>query len=519
MVGRGRLADEAARVAAVLRVRRVVTAARRALALGGWPALRWAIRRPLPAEALGRRLRRFLEEGGATYVKLGQYLAIRRDLLPAEVCQELSRLFDEVPPLPAAVVERAVVAELGRPLREVFASFDFEPVGSASIAQVHRARTVEGDWVAVKVQRPSVEALIRADLANVRLLGRALDRLHALGNIRVVDLVDEFAEYTLREVDFLQEAATADAVRAETQPPAKVPEVYWALTTPRLLVAEFIDGVPLSEVVRLGQEGDPDPFGTLVPGADGDRVVQALAEACLHQLFVTGHFHGDPHPANILIEPQGVVVFVDFGIFGELTREQRSTLAAYVESLARGDVAGAYRHYATLVMFSDETDTQSYRYETMAVMTSWLQASRDPSAPVAEKITARYQGEMLDVMRHHGVRMQHDQLLFWRALAVLDATAHQLPVEFDLLAAVRRFFERRRPLLSALPRLDLATAFETSRLARRALGARPRVAAWTTRRGRSGGSAAAALALALGGLSLLLGVLVLTGALPGAVAP
>jgi ubiquinone biosynthesis protein len=344
-----------------------------------------------------------------------------------------------------------------------------------------------------------------------------LDRAHVLGSIRVVDLVDEFAEYTLREVDFLQEGATADAVRAETRPPAKVPEIHWELTTRRLLVAEFVDGLPLSELVRLSQAGDPDPFATLLPGVDGRSVLETLADACLRQLFVTGHFHGDPHPANILIEPGGTVVFVDFGIFGELTPDQRRTLGSYVEALARGDVAGAYRRYSTLVLFSEETDTVTYRRETMSSMATWLRASGDPTAPVEEKITARYQGEMLDVMRHHHVRIQHDQLLFWRALAVLDSTAHQLPVDFDLLAAVRRFFVRRRPILSALAPVEPGAAIETAALARKALGGRPGVSAWRTTRGRAG--VGPTLALAVGGLSLLIAVLSLTGAVPGVVPP
>jgi ubiquinone biosynthesis protein len=430
---------------AVLDLRRAATFLRRAVAYGFVPAVRRLIGRPEDVETTAVRLRRFIEEMGVTFVKLGQYLAIRLDLLPAEVCRELNNLFAEVEPVPATGVRAQVERELGKPLEAVFASFEPEPVGAASVAQVHRAVTHEGETLAVKVQRPGIEAVLRADIRNLRRLARVADRFRLLGRISAVELVDELAEFTLREVDFRVEGRTAERVGADSPPFVHVPAIRWDLTTRRVLTMEFVDGPTLLDVCALADRGRRDAFELLTPGVPPSAIVDDLAEACLTQFFVTGYFHGDPHPANILVRADGVIVFVDFGIFGELDAEQREILGDYIENLSLGNADAAFRCYLRLVEPSEETDLTAYRRETIAVLRRWFRASQDPSAEVAEKMTARYQGEMLEVMRRHAVRMHPNQLLFWRALAVLDATAHRLPIDFDLLAAIRRFFRRIRP--------------------------------------------------------------------------
>lgn len=409
------------------------------------PFLRWLIARPQPSRQDVRvRFRRFLEQGGVTTIKVGQYLAIRRDLFSSETCAELSRLLDHVAQMPFAEVRAAVERELGQPLERTFARFDTAPLGSASIAQVHRALDRQGRAVAVKVQRYRVGQTLEADFRILRRAARLADRFRLLGEIRAEGLVGEIEAFTMREADFIQEARAAERMAGDPESGVHIPAIYWNLTTRRLLVMELITGRPLAWFIKRARAGDTEVFARIVPQTPPGAIVDRLCHAFLRQLFVTGHFQGDPHPANVMIEPDGTVALIDFGIFGQLDPGDRETLAGYVESLSLGRLERAFYWYSALVAPSDRTDFHAFRRDTIAVLRRWHRAATDPAAGVERRLTARYQGEMFEVMRRHRVRMGTDLLLFWRALAVLDATAHQLPASFDLLAAMRGFFAERR---------------------------------------------------------------------------
>lgn len=433
------------------------------LRIGGflvWLLLARAIG-PHPGDrATGVRLRRLLKSSGVTPIKIGQYLALRLDLLPAEVCDELSQLFASVAPLPFAQVKRVVETELGAPLEALFSAFDPVPIGSASIAQVHQARDHAGRELAVKVQRPGVADLLRSDFRLLRSLARLTDRLGMWGPIITADLIDEIATFTMREIDFLQEGRTADHLRKQAGERVHIPWVAWELTTARVLTMELIHGTPLTRIV-VGNGTDADAaFAKVAPGVPPSAILDALASAFLYQLFVSGIFHGDPHPANVLIERDGTVALVDFGIFGELAFEDRRVLASYVRHLAFGRIADAYADYVTLVEPTAETDMPAFRHDTLAILADWHRSATDPHIPAGERLTARFQGLMFEQVRRHGVRMRYDLLLFWRALAVLDATAHRLPSDFNLLATIRTFFAARQVASFGTTLASLASELE-----------------------------------------------------------
>jgi len=392
-------------------------------------------------------MRRWLETGGVTTIKIGQYLAIRRDLFSGETCAELSRLFDSVPAMPPPLVRRIVERELGDPMERFFDRFDRVPIGAASIAQVHRAWTRDGALVAVKVQR---QGLARRLTADFRLLGgfaRIGDGLGLFGTIGAAGLIAEIATFTLREIDFRIEADTAERIAADRSSGVRVPAIHRALSTERLLVMAFIDAVPLARAIARADAGEADALGQIAPGMPSSSIVERLARAFLRQLFVTGLFHGDPHPANVLIASDGGIALIDFGIFGELDASDRSLLAGYVENLALGRLDAAFDCYAALIRPGPRTDMPAFRRAAIAVLADWHGAASDPATPVPQQLTARYQGIMFAAMRAHGVRMGTEQLLFWRALGMLDSTAHRLPGDFDLLASIRRFFADNRPPL------------------------------------------------------------------------
>ena len=490
-------------------------------------ALRRAVGRRDTAADVGARLRRSLQRLGITYIKLGQFLAMRFDILPEAVCRELARLFDAVPPLAARAVRETLEAEFGRPVEEVFAEFEWEGIAAASVAQVHRAVTHEGREVAVKVQRPGIARLFAADIRNFRRAARLGDRLRLMGPQSMVEGVDEFARYTQREMNFMTEGRTADRLRRGRGPHDTAPLVHWNLTTPRVLTMEFIRGYPLSDVIHLIETGRTEELARRAPTLDLELAVRNFSRACLRQLFVTGFFHADPHPGNIFLREDATIVFVDFGIFGQLTDERRETFASYIENLAVGNVEQSYRHFIRLLQPTPQTDMRQLRRDVHRIMHRWHAASQTRAAELSERHLGTYFSEFITAIRRNQVRMSMDTLLFWRAILTLDATALRFGGRFDLLSALREFFIKERP--SPAERLvalasDRELALGLDRLARDApaqVGALTdalsrrgyrlpvaRTAAPALRRSRADGARLPAVAAAAGS------VLVLSVALP-----
>ena len=240
------------------------------------------------------RVRRVLESLGPTFTKIGQLLSTRPDLVPPDLLQELALLQDRVPPVASEEVRALVARELGRPLAEVFASFDDQPIASASIGQVHRAVLRDGGQVVVKVQRPGIADLIRVDLDILAEVAGILDRRSPWANLYdFSEAVREFAETIRDELNFQLEAQNAERFRHNftDDPGIRFPRVYREYTTKNLLVQAFIDGTKITEVERLQEEG-----------LNRQELARTLVQSFLQQAFVDGFFHGDPHPGNIMVD-------------------------------------------------------------------------------------------------------------------------------------------------------------------------------------------------------------------------
>jgi ubiquinone biosynthesis protein len=426
--------------------------ARRALALL-WTAtrfgvpflLRWLLRMRGGREDLPARVRIVLEDLGLTYVKLGQYLAMRFDILPADVCRELGKLFDEVAPMSPEQARAVLDAELRAPTEELFLEFSAEPMAAASVAQVHRARTRAGQAVAVKVQRPGIERVFRADIAVQRFLTRTLDAFHVLGRLSATEMLDQFAKWTLREVDFEKEGRTAERVGQNREPYEVEPGVHWDLTTSRVLTLDFIEGTTLAQIVRIIEEGGQERLAQLHPSFDVDLILHHMTFASLRQIFVTGLFHGDPHPGNIIVLDDNRVAFVDFGIFGDLTGSDREMLGAMIEQLAVGNVDESLREYTRQLTVTADSDVRGFRAEARAVLQEWHDTSLRADTPVAARHLGKYIGQMIDISRRYRLLYDMSFLLYWRALNALDSTALRMSGTFDLMAELREFFEQIRP--------------------------------------------------------------------------
>ena len=268
--------------------------------------------------ARGRHLREMLDELGPTFVKFGQLLSTRPDVVPPDIIAELRGLQDDVRPFPYADVERTVEEELGQPIERMFTEFDPEPLAAASIGQVHRATLPNGRRVVVKVQRPDAPRKIEADLTLMYQAARlAKERIRALDFVDAGEIVDEFARSIRQELDYRLEARNADAFHKDFagHPHVAVPRVYWTYTRSRVLTLEYLDGVQLADL-------ELDAWSL----EQRRHLAYLITETWMTMIFRNGFFHADPHPANILVLSPERIGLVDFGLTGKLTDDDMTKL-------------------------------------------------------------------------------------------------------------------------------------------------------------------------------------------------
>ncbi|HSK08062.1 MAG TPA: AarF/UbiB family protein [Vicinamibacterales bacterium] len=367
------------------------------------------------------RLRRALEELGPTFIKFGQALSTRADLLAPELIAELSLLQDAVPALAPGVAERAVEEALHAPVARVFAAFDPVPLAAASIAQVHEATLPSGERVAVKVRRPGISATIERDLAILAQLGRLAERyLPDADLFQPSNLVAEFARSIRRELDLAREGRTLErfARNFDGDPAVTFPRVYWPQTGNAILTLEFIDGVKALDIV--GREG-----------FDPGLVARRGADVMLKQVLRHGLFHADPHPANIFILPGNVICMLDLGNVGHLDRRMRDAVAALVRAIVEEDaerltqavlgIGKPLRHVELSQLRRDLTEL----IDTYAGITF-----RDLQVgPLLQ--------DALSVMRRYRIQAPADLMLLVRAFVTIEGVGRQLDPTFKLIEQAR----------------------------------------------------------------------------------
>jgi len=292
------------------------------------------------ATARGVHLREMLDELGPSFVKFGQLLSTRPDVVPPDIITELRGLQDDVRPFPFEQVEQVVEAELDLSLERAFLDFDPTPIAAASIGQVHRATLPNGRQVAVKVQRPGAPRQIEADLALLYQAARlAKERIRALDFIDARDLVDEFARSIRLELDYRSEGRNADRFRRDWagDPHVQIPIVYWSYTRERVLTLEFLDGIKVADIRPATHQVE-----------DRRRIAYRMSQTWMAMIFRHGFFHGDPHPANILVLPGDRIGLVDFGQVGKLTDNDMSKLTRLFIDAANENVDNLPRRLADL---------------------------------------------------------------------------------------------------------------------------------------------------------------------------
>ena len=307
------------------------------------------------------RFTRLLGDLGPTFIKLGQVLSIRRDLLPADYIAALETLQDDAPVVPFPAVREVIEAGLGRSLEDAFAAFEERPLGTASIAQTHRAVAADGTELVIKVQRPGIERTMRSDLDLLYLVARALETgIDEAQLAAVSEVIVEFERGLLRELDFTAELENLETARRLLDPERRlrVPAPHRELSCRTVLAMEFFPGRPLR---------------ALEPGsAEAARAVEELVHAAVKQVFVDGFFHGDPHPGNVLVNADGEVCLIDFGLIGRLEASQREDLVTLVLALIVGDDGTIARTLLRMGTPTERVNLSELRAEVARIRTSFL---------------------------------------------------------------------------------------------------------------------------------------------------
>ena len=395
---------------------------------GVWYALGWCGMRLVGRERTARQrffgqcVFELFRDLGATFIKVGQIMSTRPDLLPPYVIEALQRLQDDVGPFPFTLVQKTIEEDFGQPLSVLFRDFAPRPIASASVAQVHKARLPSGEQVAVKVRRPDIEELCGFDLVVMRLYASLLELIPSIRLLAPVESVNQFGRAIAMQLDFRVEADNNRrfAKNFATEPEVIVPRLYEQLCSKRVLVMEFIEG---EKILHFGKNGlEPRRLGQL-----GFRIM-------LKMVFADGFVHADLHPGNILVTAEGKVALLDLGLVAELDDQHRTAFARYFAAWAQGDGATMAGIMVRHSPSSQIADPDGFRAAVQAFV------DRYHGKRLGEVEVARVVYEMFAILRRYRVRVNATFTMVNIAIAVTEGIGKQLDPSLDLMAEAMPFF-------------------------------------------------------------------------------
>ncbi len=380
---------------------------------------------PTPPLSSAERLREALIALGPTFVKLGQALSTRPDLLPAEFVHELGKLQDTVPPFPSHIAVATIEESLGKPINKLFASFELEPLAAASLGQVHAATLPTGEQVVVKVQRPDIAGRIMTDLAILADLAALAEERFALGSqYRFSELVREFSITLRAELDYRREGRNADRFRQlfTEVPQVYIPTIYWAYTEERVLTSERLFGVKVNDLPAL-----------TAAGIDPVQLARGSMQVVLQEIFNFGFFHSDPHPGNFFALDGNRLGIVDFGQVGSLDRPTTQGLVLLLGALVDHDTHALLRALEQLEVISRRAITPALRRD-MAHFTEGF-----VDRPLSELSARETVTELLSLLRRHQIWVPGPLAMLLKALVMMEGMGAQLDPDLDVFSIARPY--------------------------------------------------------------------------------
>lgn len=362
------------------------------------------------------RLRESFEKLGPSFMKLGQILSLRPDLVGFEYAKELEKLQSRAATFPFEQVEKIIQKEFGRPIETLFKSFEKKAFAAASLAQVHRAVLKDGTPAAVKVQRPNVDETIKKDIHILFFLAFLLEKyIPESKPLRPAQVVKEFAAWTMRELDFKVEATNTERFRynLKDEPDIKIPKVYWDVTSQRVLTMEFVEGVKLDEEERLAK---------MRPSRE--LLAHNAVKVLLKQFLIDGFFHADPHPGNFFILKNNIICLHDFGMVGYVSPEMRSEMVSYFMSFINQDMENSLKHLLDVAEVRDDSDVEGFKQEVSSILSTWFYS------PAKESIATSF-FKAISASVKYNIVFPSNLVLLGKAMLAAEAMAKRLYPKFD----------------------------------------------------------------------------------------
>ena len=365
------------------------------------------------------RLRMVMEKLGPTFIKLGQMLSARPDILPDAYLLELRKLQNEVPPFSAAEVEKQIKKELGAPASELFDKFYPQPVAAASIAQVHKASLHDGTEVAIKVRRPGIEKIIETDLDILRALAMLLEKHGGLGNLcSPSEIVQEFNRTIYRELDFTKEGHTFGRFRSNftDNDHVYIPQIFWEYSTEAILTMEFVDGIKISETKQLENAG-----------YNLQHIADIGAQAFQEQFLSHGLFHGDPHPGNVMVVGPETICFLDLGMVGSISDDLKQQLSDLLLGIYRRDT----ERIASVML----TAREKHKEINIAILKRDITEFIDDyyQVPLSRINSSKLINEFIYMMKKHHIKFPSDLMLLAKAIITIEGIGRQLDPDFNII--------------------------------------------------------------------------------------
>ncbi len=370
-------------------------------------------------------LRKIFEDIGGTFLKLGQLLSLRPDLIPVIYCEELSKLQDNVKPFSGKQAREIIEKELGKPINKLFLEFDETPVAAASLGQVHAAKLKDGTRVAVKVQRPDITRTFKVDIKLLYRLAAAIKKRYGTKFVNPVEIAREFERYTDNEMNYLKEAHNIDLfyhnfLKSNT---ILIPKVFWTHTTSKVLTMEYIAGKRLTDISKFKP-------------ADKKRIINTILEAEFQQIFIDGIFHADPHPGNFLIKTNGKIALLDFGIVGRLSPLMKEHMTDFFISLTDADVEKMVSTSVKLGVVSDDVNMEKVKQDLYDKMSAYYGTSIDKIK------TSRVLNDLILTFRENDLKVLPNFVLLAKATITLESVAAKLDPKLNFVEVARPFVKK-----------------------------------------------------------------------------
>ena len=367
----------------------------------------------------GERIKRAIEELGPTFIKLGQILSTRYDMIPDDISSELTSLQDDVFEVDIKDIRQIFREETGQEIEEVYKEFNDIPLAAASIGQVHKAVLKTGEKVVVKIQRPGIRSTIEQDIDILEDMAEMVDNnFNQEGNVKAKDIIREFSESIMKELDYIHEAHSAQKMKTNSMKNKNVlmPKIYWEVTSKRVITMEEIKGIKVNDIESIEENG-----------WDEEKISGLVAQTFLEQVFLDGLFHGDPHPGNILIVDSDVVSFIDFGIVGYIDSRMSNFITTTLRAIGNKNVDKIMEGLSDIEAITNDVDELGLRNDIFNIINYYFDLPMD-KIDFAEGLN-----EFLSTLHKHRLKVPSQLTLLMKSMVTLEGTLKDLNPHFNLM--------------------------------------------------------------------------------------